>query len=137
MIAVAFALAWWNNPANVGGEREPQRVWLALGYALPGLAVVLPPLVAREPNEHTAQRTLIVVLAVYLALVLWWVAYLPSDPFGCSRVDAPDCHTNPTTRWRAFTEIAIAWLVAFVIASVVGSVIARRRDARRATLAPE
>jgi 4-hydroxybenzoate polyprenyltransferase len=134
VIGIAFGLAWWNNPANIGGEREAQRVWLALLFSVPGLAILLPPLVLRRQNEGTAQTTLIIVLALYLAVVVWWVGYLPSDPYGCSRVDAPDCHTNPMTRWRAFTEVSVAWIVAFVITATVGSVIARRREAQSLAL---
>lgn len=130
LIGLAFGLAWWNNPANVGAAREAQRVWLGLGYAIPGILVLLPPLVTRQANEWTAQRTLIVVLALYLAITLWWVGFLPSDPFGCSRVNAPDCHTNPVTRWRAFGEVTAAWVVSFVVAHLIGSAIARRRAAK-------
>ncbi|MGH2757656.1 MAG: hypothetical protein ACRDI3_07695 [Actinomycetota bacterium] len=136
LIGIAFGLAWWNNPANIGGEREAQRAWLALAYSLPGLGALLPPLVLRRQNEDTAQKTLIVVLAIYLAVDLWWVAYLPSDPFGCSRVDAPDCHTNPTTRWRAFTEVTVAWVFAYAFAARVGSLVARRREARSPAPSP-
>lgn len=132
LMLVAFGLAWWNNPANIGGEREAQRAWLALGYSLPGLAVFLPPLVTRKENEDFAQKTLIVILALYLAIALWWVGFLPSDPFGCSRVDAPDCHTNPTTRWRAFTEASVAYAFGYVFAAVIGSMVARRRASREA-----
>jgi hypothetical protein len=136
LIAILFGLAWWNNPANVGGAREAQRAWLALAYAVPGLAILLPPLVLRRQNEDTAQKALIIVLALYLAVVLWWVAYLPSDPFGCSRVDAPDCHTNQTTRWRAATEITVAWVFAYLFAATVGYRVARRRETRSPVLSP-
>jgi hypothetical protein len=134
LIGIAFGLAWWNNPANIGAEREAQRAWLALGFSVPGLAILLPPLVLRRQNEGTAQKTLIVVLALYLAVVVWWVGYLPSDPYGCSRVNDPDCHTNAMTRWRALAEVTVAWIVAFGIAATVGSVIARRREAQSLAL---
>jgi hypothetical protein len=38
------------------------------------------------------------------------------------------------TRWRAFTEVSVAWIVAFVITATVGSVIARRREAQSLAL---
>jgi hypothetical protein len=127
LILLAFGLAWWNNPANVGGARESQRAWLALGFSVPGLAVLLPPLITRRENEDTAQKALIIALAIYLAIALWWVGFLPADVYGCSRVDAPDCHTKVTTRIRAFSEVTGSFVFAYLFASVVGSTIARRR----------
>lgn len=127
LVAVAFALAWWNNPSNIGSERESQRAWLALAYCAVGMLLLIPPLVVRKQQEITAQKTLIVVLAIWMAIAMWWVGYLPADPFGCSRVNAPDCHTNATTRWRAFGETTGAWIVAAVVAGVISSTIARRR----------
>ena len=136
LILLALGLAWWNNPANVGGARESQRAWLALGFSLPGLGVLLPPLVTRRENEDFAQKAIIVVLAIYLAVALWWVAFLPSDPFGCSRVDAPDCHTSVATRTRAFIEITTAWVFAYLFASLVGSTVARRRATHSPVVSP-
>ena len=134
LILIALGVAWWNNRSDVGGALETQRAWLALGYSLPGLAVFLPPLVTRRENEGTAQKTLIVALAIYLAIVLWWVGFLPSDPFGCSRVDAADCHTRAATRWRALGEITVAWFFAYGFAAAVGAAIARRRAAATASV---
>lgn len=128
VIAVGFALAWWNNPSNIGAERESQRAWLALAYCAVGMFLLIPPLVLRKEHEITAQKTLIIVLAIWFAIAMWWVGYLPADPFGCSRVNAPDCHTNPATRWRAFAETTGAWVVASLTAGVISSAIARRRD---------
>ncbi|MDQ3962347.1 MAG: hypothetical protein M3277_00285 [Actinomycetota bacterium] len=127
LMGAFFALAWWNNPSDIGSERESQRAWLALAYCAIGMLLLLPPLVVRKEQEITAQKTLIIVLAIWMAIALWWVGFLPADPFGCSRVNAPDCHTNATTRWRAFAETTGAWLVATIIAGFVSSSIAKRR----------
>lgn len=127
IILVLFGLAWWNNPANVGGEREAQRAWLALGYSIIGLLVFIGPLSLRTDKEITAQRTLIVVLALFISVCVWWVGYLPSDPFGCSRVDAPDCHTNPTTRWRALSEGLVVFFVSFALTHLVGRLAEKHR----------
>lgn len=127
LIGVAFALAWWNNPSNIGHEREAQRAWLALAYCGVGMLLLIPPLVLRQKQEITAQKTLIIVLAIWMAIATWWVGFLPADPFGCSRVNAPDCHTNPTTRWRALGETTGAWLVAALVAGAISSAIAKRR----------
>ncbi len=127
LIGAAFALAWWNNPSDIGSERESQRAWLAIGYCVIGMLLMLPPLVLRKEQEMTAQKTLIIVLAIWMAISMWWVGFLPADPFGCSRVEAPDCHTNPTTRWRALAETTGAWLIAALVAGVFSSAIAKRR----------
>lgn len=129
LILALFGLAWWNNPANVGGESESMRAWLGLGFAAVGMAVFIPPLTVRKEHEVGAQRTLIVCLALFMAIALWWVGFLPSDPFGCSRVDAPDCHTNAITRWRALAEITIAWLASVALTHAVGAALTRRRGA--------
>ncbi len=135
LILVLFALAWWNNPVNVGGDRESQRAWLALGYSTIGLVVFVGPLAMRTEREVTAQRTLIVVLAIFISLCVWWVGYLPSDPFGCSRVDAPDCHTNAATRWRALIEGTGAFFLTFLLTHAIGKTVERRR-ARETGLEP-
>ncbi|HEV3473199.1 MAG TPA: hypothetical protein VG408_08360 [Actinomycetota bacterium] len=127
LIGASFALAWWNNPANIGSELESQRAWLAIAYCAIGMCLLLPPLVLRKEQEITAQKTLIITLAIWMAISMWWVGYLPGDPFGCSRVNAPDCHTNATTRWRALTETTGAWVLAALIAGAVSSAIAKRR----------
>src|SRR5688572_13892164 len=98
-LLLAFALIWANNPVNVGSERESQRAWLALGFCIIGLLVFVPPLAFRAEHEVTAQRTLIICITIFTLLAVWWVGFLPSDPLGCSRVDAPDCHTTSATRW--------------------------------------
>jgi hypothetical protein len=135
VILVAFGLAWWNNPANVGFEREVQRAGLALGYSAIGLAVFVFPLAMRTDGEVAAQRTLIIFLALFIAVCVWWVGYLPSDPFGCSRVDAPDCHTNAVTRWRALAEGLSVYLLTFLLTHVIGKTVERRR-ARQAAAVP-
>ena len=127
VILVVFGLAWWNNPPNTGGEREAQRVWLALGYSAIGLLIFTAPLSMRTQQERTAQRTLIIVLALFIGLCVWWVGYLPADPFGCSRVDAPDCHTNPMTRWRALAEGVGAYFLGFLLTHAIGGMIEKRR----------
>ena len=127
LILALFGLAWWNNPSNIGGEREAMRAWLGLGFAAIGMAVFIPPLSLRKEHEIGAQRALIISLAVFMAIALWWVGFLPSDPFGCSRVNDPDCHTNAVTRWRALAEITTAWLLSFAITHLIGGAIARRR----------
>ncbi|HWC13770.1 MAG TPA: hypothetical protein VG929_04160 [Actinomycetota bacterium] len=130
LILAAFGLAWWNNPANVGGEREAMRAWLGLGFAAIGMAVFLPPLTVRKDHEVAAQRTLIICLALFMSVALWWVGFLPSDPFGCSRVDAPDCHTNAVTRWRGLAEITVAWMLSFAFTHAAGRALAARRGAK-------
>ena len=130
LIVVTFGLAWWNNPANVGDVNEAQRVWLAFGFSVMGMLVFIPPLALRTSQEFVAQRTLIVCLAIFMAVALWWTAYLPSDPFGCSRVNDPDCHTNTATRWRALAEVSGAWLLAFFATHAVGGLIERKRQPR-------
>lgn len=127
LIWTVFALASWNNPSNIGAENEAQRAWLAIAYCVIGMMLLIPPLVLRQDNEITAQKTLIIVLAVWMAISMWWVGFLPADPFGCSRVNAPDCHTNPTTRWRALSETTGAWVGAALIAGAISSAIAKRR----------
>ena len=127
LIIVFFALAWWNNPSNVGSERESQRVWLTLVYCAVGMLLLIPPLVLRKEQEVTAQKTLIIVLAIWMAISMWWVGYLPADPFGCSRVNAPDCHTNASTRRQALGETTGAWVAAALIAGAISSTIAKRR----------
>lgn len=134
LILIAFGLAWWDNPANVGGEHEVQRVWLALGYSMIGLAVFIFPLALRTHQEIVAQRTLIVSLALFISICVWWVGYLPSDPFGCSRVDAPDCHTNALTRWRALAEGISAFGLAFLLTHAIGKTVERRRARQAAVL---
>ena len=134
LILTWFGLAWWNNPANVGGINEAQRAWLALGYAAVGMLVLLPMLTVRHDHETGAQKTLIIVLAIWFAIAVWWVGYLPSDPFGCSRVEAPDCHTQPATRWRALAEVTGAYVASMLIAAWVHGWIERRRTARAAAL---
>ena len=128
LIAVVFGLAWWNNPADTGTPEEAQRSWLTLGYCIIGLLVLVPPLAARKEYEIGAQRTLIVALAVFMGLALWWVGFLPDDVFGCSRVDAPDCHTRSETRWRAFAEASVAWLVAIAATKALGRILEHRRS---------
>lgn len=128
LIGVVFALAWWNNPSDIGSERESQRAWLALAYCAIGMLLLLPPLVVRQEQEMTAQKTLIIVLAIWMAIAMWWVGFLPADPFGCSRVEAPDCHTNPTTRWRSLGEVTGAWVIAILVAGAISSAIAKRRE---------
>jgi len=135
LILISFGLAWWNNPANVGGEREVQRAWLALGYSVIGLAVFVFPLALRTSQEVAAQRTLIFFLALFIAVCVWWVGYLPSDPFGCSRVEAPDCHTNEATRWRALAEGLSVFFLTFLVTHALGKTVERRR-ARQATALP-
>ena len=127
IIVVAFGLAWWNNPVNVGGEREVQRAWLALGFSSIGLAIFVFPLALRSRHEVAAQRTLIVFLALFISVSVWWVGYLPSDPFGCSRVDAPDCHTNSVTRWRALGEGMSVFFLTFLLTHAIGKTVERRR----------
>ena len=134
LILILFGLAWWNNPVNVGGERESQRAWLALGYSMIGLAVFVGPLAFRTRQEITAQRTLIVVLSLFTAVCIWWVGYLPSDPFGCSRVDAPDCHTNVVTRWRALAEGLSVFALAFLATHAIGAAAEKRREREAAAL---
>ena len=134
LILILFGLAWWNNPVNVGGERESQRAWLALGYSMIGLLVFVGPLALRTRQEVTAQRTLIVVLALFTAICVWWVGYLPSDPFGCSRVDAPDCHTNAVTRWRALAEGLGVFALSFLATHAIGAVAEKRREREAAAL---
>ncbi|MEA2451320.1 MAG: hypothetical protein QOG04_30 [Actinomycetota bacterium] len=123
----AFGLIWLKNPVNIGSERESQRAWLALGYSAITLFVFVPPLVFRTPIEIAAQRALIICITVGITISVWWVGFLPSDPLGCSRVDAPDCHTTAATRWRALTEGVSILAIAFVVTYLVGSFIARRR----------
>lgn len=135
MILVAFGLSWWDNPVNVGGERESQRAWLALGYSMIGLAVFVLPLAMRTHQEVAAQRTLIVILALFISVCVWWVGYLPSDPFGCSRVDAPDCHTNEATRWRALAEGLSVYLLTFLMTHAIGKTVEKRRS-RQAAMQP-
>lgn len=125
----AFALIWWNNPANIGNERESQRAWLAIGYSAITLFLFGPPLVFRTQAEVVAQRTLIICITIGITLSVWWVGFLPADPMGCSRVDAPDCHTTAATRLRALTEGVTVFVLAFVITYVIGSLIARHRRA--------
>lgn len=132
VILVTFGLAWWNNPVNVGGEREAQRAWLALGYSAIGLMIFVVPLALRTQQEVTAQRTLIIIVALFMSVCVWWVGYLPSDPFGCSRVDAPDCHTNAVTRWRALGEGMAVFFLTFLVTHAIGRTVERRRT-RRAT----
>lgn len=127
VILVAFGLAWWNNPANLGGEREVQRVGLALGYSSIGLLVFLAPLALRTQHEVAAQRTLIIVLALFISVSIWGVGYLPSDLFGCSRVEAPDCHTNALTRWRALGEGVSVFFLAFLLTHAIGAMVEKRR----------
>lgn len=127
MILVSFGLSWWDNPVDVGGEREVQRAWLALGYSLIGLAVFVLPLAMRTHQEVAAQRTLIFFLALFISVCVWWVGYLPSDPFGCSRVDAPDCHTSEATRWRALAEGLSVYLLTFLMTHAIGKLVERRR----------
>lgn len=136
LIGVLFGLAWWNNPSNVGGATEAQRAWLALGFGMIGTFLFVPPLVLRKDHETGQQKTLIVVLALFLAMALWWVGFLPSDPFGCSRVDAPDCHTNAATRWRAFAEISVVWVLAFLVSGVVSRILQRRYVQKLAASSP-
>jgi hypothetical protein len=131
LILAAFGLMWWNNPANVGGTNEAQRAWLALGFSVIGMLVFIPPLSIRTGREIAAQRTLIVCLAIFMTVALWWVGFLPQDIFGCSRVDAPDCHSNSVTRWRALGEITAAWVIAFAITHALGSFIEKRREAKQ------
>ena len=128
LILLFFGLAWWNNPANTGGEREVQRAWLALGSSMVGLAVFVPPLSLRSAQETGAQKTLIIVLALFISVCVWWTGYLPSDPFGCSRVDAPDCHTNTMTRWRALGEGMFVFLLAFGLTHLIGGAVEKRRS---------
>jgi hypothetical protein len=128
LIVGTFALAWWNNPVNVGGVNESQRAWLALGYSLIGLLILGGPLVTRPAHEVVAQRTLIIILAIIISLCVWWVGYLPSDPGGCSRVNAPDCHTNAVTRWRALGEGAGVYLLSFMLVHTLGAMIGKRRS---------
>lgn len=127
VILATFGLAWWNNPADIGGANESQRAWLAVAFAGVGILLFVPPLAFRPAHEPAAQRTLIVCLAIFMAVSLWWVAFLPSDPFGCSRVNAPDCHTNATTRWRAVAEISAGWVIAFWLTHALGNLLRRRR----------
>lgn len=127
VILVSFGLSWWDNPVDVGGEREVQRAWLALGYSLIGLAVFVLPLAMRTHQEVAAQRTLIIFLALFISVCVWWVGYLPSDPFGCSRVDAPDCHTSEATRWRALAEGLSVYLLTFLMTHAIGKLVERRR----------
>ena len=129
LIGIAFGLAWWNNPPNIGDVQEAQRAWLAFALAAVGICILVPPLATRPEYEVGAQRTLIVCLAVFMALGLWWTGYLPSDPFGCSRVNAPDCHTTTATRWRAFAEVSAAWVLAFALTHAVGNFLERRKRA--------
>ena len=126
-ICAIFGLAWWNNPANVGDVNEVQRAWLGLSFAVVAMLIFIPPLAMRTAHEPTAQRVLIGCLALVMGIALWWTAYLPSDPFGCSRVNDPDCHTNTATRWRAFAEVTGAWVLAFILTHAVGRLIERRR----------
>lgn len=136
LILTWFGLAWWNNPPNVSGINEAQRTWLTLGYSIVGLMILIPPLVLRREYESGAQKTLIIVFAIWIAIAVWWVGYLPADPFGCSRVDAPDCHTQPRTRWRALTEATGAYAAAMLISAAIHAVIERRRAAQTAALFP-
>jgi hypothetical protein len=126
-LLVAFALIWWNNPVNIGSERESQRAWLALGFSAISLFVFVPPLVFRSEIEVAAQRVLIICITIGITISVWWVGFLPSDPLGCSRFDAPDCHTTAATRWRAVTEGLVVYAIAFVATYVIGSLIARHR----------
>lgn len=134
IILIGFGLAWWNNPVNVGAERESQRAWLALGFAAIGFFLFVPPLSFRPASEYVAQRTLIVTLALFIALAIWWVGYLPADPGGCARVNDPDCHTNAITRWRALIEGVTVFGLAFLATHALGGLIERyrRRDERTA-----
>ena len=130
MMAAVFGLAWWNNPSDSGGPNEAQRAWLTLAYCVIGMLVFVPPLAARKDYEVVAQRTLIVCLALFMAIALWWVGFLPDDVFGCSRVDAPDCHTRAETRWHAYAEASAAWIVAFTATHALGRFLERRRASR-------
>ena len=127
LILAAFALMWLNNPSDIGGANEAQRAWLALAFSGAGILLFVPPLAFRTTHEVVAQRALIVSLAVFLAISLWWVGFLPSDPFGCSRVEAPDCHTRAATRWRGLAEITAAWVIAFGLTHALGNWIRKRR----------
>ena len=128
VILAGFGLAWWQSPPDTGGPNEGQRVWLTLGYCAIGLLVFIPPLSFRKVHEITAQRTLIVFLAIFMMVALLWVGFVPEDVMGCSRApESPDCHTAETTRWRALGEATAAWAVAFVLTHAVGGLIARVR----------
>ena len=135
LILLFFGLAWWNNPVDVGGEREVQRAWLSLGYSMAGLAIFTAPLALRSHQEVAAQRTLIVFLALFISACIWWVGYLPSDIFGCSRIDGPDCHTSAITRWRALGEGVSVFFLTFLLVHAIGTLVERRRT-KGATVEP-
>jgi hypothetical protein len=89
--------------------------------------VFVPPLAFRAEHEVVAQRALIICITIFILLAVWWVGFLPSDPLGCSRVDAPDCHTTSATRWRAITEGLFVFGLGFLSTHALGGLIARRR----------
>jgi hypothetical protein len=134
VILAGFGLAWWQSRPDTGGPNEGQRLGLALGYCVIGMLVFIPPLSFRKVHELTAQRTLIVSLAIFMTVALWWVGFVPEDVMGCSRApESPDCHTTQLTRWRALREVTGAWAIAFLVTHALGSVIARVQNPEEAT----
>lgn len=128
VILAGFGFAWWQSPAGAGGPNEAQRVWLTLGYCTIGMLVFIPPLSFRKIHEVTAQRTLIVFLAIFMMVATLWVGFVPEDVMGCSRApESPDCHTQEGTRWRALIEVSSAWTIAFILTHIIGSLLARTR----------